>query len=321
MIPTVSVIMSVYNGLPYLHEAIESILSQTFRDFEFIIINDGSMDGTGDVLEQYAITDKRIFLVHQKNMGLTLSLNKGLSFAQGMYIARQDADDISLPHRIQMQVSFLDEYPDVGLLGTGIETIGEKSKKGKIFIYPEEHKMLVESWLLKLRDPFPHTSVMFRSEVLKKVGKYNPFYKKAQDYDLWLRVSERFKVASLPIVLCKLRIHSQSVSHDKGEQLKYALLALGTFFLKKRNRNNLGNFSISPQFVKDFESWFYTTPYPRRFKAKSFFNLVRAALYDRNYWKAFRYLVEATKVDPTWWCYQGVHLNLESALLKLSDFI
>jgi glycosyltransferase involved in cell wall biosynthesis len=167
MTPKVSIIMSVYNGLPYLHEAIESILSQTFRDFEFIIINDGSTDGTKEILEQYSGIDKKIVLVHQRNMGLTLSLNKALSIANGMYIARQDADDISLSHRIQMQVSFLDKYPDVGLLGTGIETIGEKTKKGKIFIYPEEHKMLVESWLLKLRDPFPHTSVMFRIEVIK----------------------------------------------------------------------------------------------------------------------------------------------------------
>jgi hypothetical protein len=106
------------------------------------------------------------------------------------------------------------------------------------------------------------------------------------------------------------------ISHNKGEQLNEALLALVIFLLKKQNRDNLAKFSISPQFVKNFESWFHTTPYPRRSKAKSFFHLARAALYDRDYWKAFRYIVEATKVDPTWWCYRGVNLNLKSVLSK-----
>ncbi|MHA1713815.1 MAG: glycosyltransferase, partial [Candidatus Ranarchaeia archaeon] len=124
--PKVSVIMSVYNAEKHVKKAIDSILSQTFRDFEFIIINDGSTDRTSEILKSYA--DPRLIVVNQANRGVTQSLNKAIGMARGQYIARMDADDISLPQRLEMQVEFLEEHPEVGLVGTSVITIDEEGK-------------------------------------------------------------------------------------------------------------------------------------------------------------------------------------------------
>ena len=127
--PKVSVIMSVYNGEKYLKEAINSILNQTFKDYEFIIVNDASTDKSIKILEEYAKKDNRIGLIHnEKNIGLTRSLNKAIKSANGAYIARQDADDISLPPRLEEEVNFLDKHPTVGLVGSYAWMIDEKGK-------------------------------------------------------------------------------------------------------------------------------------------------------------------------------------------------
>ena len=122
--PKVAVLMSVYNGEKYLREAINSILSQTFNDFEFLIINDGSTDGTADILKSY--TDSRIKIINnEKNIGLTKSLNKGLKIAKGEYIARQDADDISMPERLKEEVAFLEIHKDYAVVGTFVKILNE----------------------------------------------------------------------------------------------------------------------------------------------------------------------------------------------------
>ena len=123
--PLVSVLMSVYNGDRYLDEAIDSILSQTYENFEFIIINDGSTDHTKDILSSYSNQDNRIRVFHQKNHGLTFSLNRGLELSRGKYVARMDADDISSPRRLEEQINYLRANPEVGVLGTQMEIINE----------------------------------------------------------------------------------------------------------------------------------------------------------------------------------------------------
>ena len=130
--PKVSVVMAVYNGEQYLQEAIESILSQTFSDFEFIIVDDASTDCTPEIVQNYAKYDKRIRLMRNKrNLGLTKSLNRGLNVSQGIYIARQDADDLSLPKRLELQVHFLDDHIEIGALGAGVEIVDEKGSSLK----------------------------------------------------------------------------------------------------------------------------------------------------------------------------------------------
>lgn len=222
MAPKVSVVMSVYNAEKYLEEAIDSILNQTFSDFEFIIINDGSTDRTSEILKGY--TDPRLIIVNQANMGLTRSLNKAINMVRGEYIARMDSDDISLPERLQMQVAFLHGHPTVGLVGTRVIQIDENGE------FIAEWSLLAESAYIKtallIENQFCHGSVMFRRECIRKVGGYREEFKRAQDYDLWLRIAEYYEVANLIVPVYKLRITANSISFShKLEQDRYAALA------------------------------------------------------------------------------------------------
>jgi glycosyltransferase involved in cell wall biosynthesis len=222
--PEVTVLMSVYNGEEYLREATDSILKQTFTDFEFLIINDGSTDRTAEILESY--DDPRIKIINnEENMGLTKSLNKGLRMARGEYIARQDADDVSMLERLEKEVNFLDQNKNVGLVSTYYLII---KKNGKVL---HTMKCLTEDWELKEKllegNPFAHGSVMLRAECIGKVGLYREEFKSAQDYDLWLRISEVYDVANIHEPLYKWRFNSKSVSVTrKKQQDKYALLAI-----------------------------------------------------------------------------------------------
>ena len=219
MSPKVSVVMSVYNGERYLHKAVDSIFRQTFTDFEFIIIDDGSTDGTGEILKWFR--DDRVLCVrNEENLGLTRSLNKGLALARGEYIARMDADDISMPERLQRQVEYLDQHPHVGLVGVTpvcIDSAGSEQDRLNLLITNEE----IQAQLAQA-NCFCHGSVMFRRECLDAIGFYDETFLLAQDYDLWLRIAELFDVANLPEPLYRLREHNERLSETKEqEQLRY----------------------------------------------------------------------------------------------------
>jgi len=230
--PKVTVLMSVYNGEKYLKEAIDSILGQTFKDFEFIIINDGSTDKTREILESY--NDPRIKLINnKKNIGLTKSLNKGLRLARGEYIARQDSDDFSMPERLEKEVLFLDHNENIALVGTYYYMINEK---GKILntIKPSIKNEEIKSKLLN-GNQFGHGSVMFRKKCIQEVGYYREEAGPVEDYDLWLRISDRYNIANIPVPLYKWRINVKSVSVTKKVlQDKYALLAIELAKERKR---------------------------------------------------------------------------------------
>ena len=143
--PKVTVLMSVYNGKKYLHESVGSILNQTFKDFEFVIINDGSTDGTEKILEEYSRIDKRIVLIHNKeNLGLTKSLNKGIKVARGEYIARMDMDDISASDRLKKEVEFLDHHQDYAVIGTFVKIMNKDSNLIYMLERPIEDKKIRE---------------------------------------------------------------------------------------------------------------------------------------------------------------------------------
>ena len=202
--PKVTVLMPVYNGEKYLREAIESILNQTFKDFEFLIINDGSTDSSRDIVLSY--NDSRIRLIdNEKNIGLTKSLNRGLELARGEYIARMDADDVSLPERLEKQVSYLEIHPKVGVLGTWMKCIDEYGKPTSTQ-HPPTQPYLIK-WSLLFGCSIAHSSVMMRRAVLERVGGYNPEIVVAQDYGLWVRVSfeTQIQIANLPEELLLLR--------------------------------------------------------------------------------------------------------------------
>lgn len=215
----VTVLMSVYNGEKYLHEAIDSILNQTFKDFEFIIINDCSTDDTAKILESYK--DSRIRIVtNEKNIGVAKSLNKGLQLAQGRYIARMDADDISALNRLQKEVDFLHAHEDCAVVGTFTTIIDENSQPLLRYERPIEDADIQKS--LWKENCLAHGSVMMRKQALDDIGIYDESIKRAQDYDLWLRLSEKYHLANIPEYLYSVRHHDKSISAQyREEQLKY----------------------------------------------------------------------------------------------------
>jgi glycosyltransferase involved in cell wall biosynthesis len=201
--------MSVYNGERYLRESVESILKQTFADFEFIITDDGSRDATWDILNGY--DDPRVLLMRNpKNIGLTHSLNKGLVLARGEYVARIDADDVSFPQRLEMQVDFLERHTHIGVLGTAVQFIDSSGNPAKVQRFPEQHNAI--RWSLCFYNPIPHPSVMARRQLMEQASGYRPDLKTAQDYDLWQRLSSVTRLANLPDVLLYLRKHDASVT-------------------------------------------------------------------------------------------------------------
>lgn len=206
--PKVSILMPVYNSENYVREAIESILNQTFFDFEFLIFNDGSVDKSSEIIKKF--NDKRIkFFDYQENLGYLVRLNEGLKLAKGSYIARMDSDDISLPRRLERQVAFMDQHPDIAAAGTWARGIG--ALKGTIF--PTESDPELLHCKLLFSNQINHPTVIMRASVLHKNNLfYSPDYYHTEDYKMWLDISRVGKLANIPEILLDYRIHSSQIS-------------------------------------------------------------------------------------------------------------
>lgn len=206
LIPKVTVLMSVYNGEKYLREAIDSILNQTFKYFEFLIIDDGSMDNSREIIHSYK--DPRIRLIfNEKNIGLTKSLNIGLGLAKGEYIARMDADDISLKERLKMQIQTMDADSKIGICGTWAKIFGNEESIIKYPITPQEIRVALFYY-----NPIIHSSVMIRkSYLIMNNLKYDESFKQSQDYELWVRCAKKFQIMNIPRVLLCHRKHSNQI--------------------------------------------------------------------------------------------------------------
>jgi glycosyltransferase involved in cell wall biosynthesis len=200
--PTVSVVMSVFNGERYLAEAVESILGQNFHDFEFIVINDGSTDRTSVILESYLKIDPRLRVHHQEHKGLVESLNFGCALARGKYVARTDADDIAIEDRLMRQVDFMEKHPDIGVLGGAVQVIDSTGKALETSVNPAEDKD-IKLALLRGHCPFWHPSVLMRTDVFVSTGGYRKIVSGAEDHDLWLRIADHYRLANLETVVLK----------------------------------------------------------------------------------------------------------------------
>lgn len=225
--PKVTVIMPVYNGERYLDEAINSILSQSFTDFEFVIIDDGSDDRSWKIMQ--SIRDSRIRLErNEKNMGLIATLNRGIKLAKGEYIARMDCDDVSLPNRLKIQVMFLDTNQDIGMVGTDFTMItsdGTPWNPPKLFNVSTEPNLV--EWGLYFNCHVCHPSIMVRKTVYSHLGGYRDEFIHAEDYDFFLRAVSYTKISNLQQVMYKLRKHERNVSTIYGDiQQKNADLAV-----------------------------------------------------------------------------------------------
>jgi len=203
-LPLISVIMSCYNAEQFLSEAIESVLGQSFDNFEFILIDDGSIDNTLQIIYKYAHRDKRIVVVEKENSGLTHSLNIGLEMARGEWIARLDADDIALPVRFEQQIDYLKKNSEIVLLGSGYIEIDMHGYEIKTHSYPAKHSSQVEN-LKTGKSPFPHSSTIYNRSLALTLGGYRERLNGAEDRDFWLRLSRAGEIACLDEPLIKLR--------------------------------------------------------------------------------------------------------------------
>ena len=274
----VTVLMPVYNCERYLREAINSILQQTFTDFDLLIIDDGSTDESVAVIQEFC--DSRIQLVHNgANLGVIASLNKGLGLARGEYVARMDGDDVCLPGRLAHQVAFMEAHREIGMCGTWVEIIGEPS--GQIWRYPCDPDTVKCSHIFG--PVLAHPSVMMRRTFLNETRLlYDPLFKHSEDFDMWVRASEYTSLANIGKVLLRYRLHPQQVGRLHSEEqvatagkIRLAqLYKLGiipsTEEFRIHQSISLWRFESDMLFVEKVEKWFckllnanmYTKIYP-----------------------------------------------------------
>jgi len=229
----ISVLMPVYNANKYIKAAVDSILKQTFTDFEFIIINDGSTDGTLEILENYAKKDKRIRLISRENKGLVTTLNEGVALAKFPLIARMDADDIALPNRFREQIDFLKEHNEVVALGGSFIIIDDKSRELHLLMPPLDNESIQINGL-KGHCPINHPTAMIRTDSIRNVGGYRDEFYPSEDLDLWLRLGEIGKLVNLENAVIKYRFLSNSISGRMSTQQNNAARAAVEAAWKRR---------------------------------------------------------------------------------------
>ncbi|OGS17288.1 MAG: hypothetical protein A2219_03400 [Elusimicrobia bacterium RIFOXYA2_FULL_50_26] len=235
--PQISVIMSVYNGARYLRQAVESVLAQSLGDFEFIIIDDGSNDESPAILDEYASRDGRIRLTHRQNKGLTVSLNEMIASARGGIIARQDADDYSHPDRFMEQMRYLRNNPWIMLLGTAGYIINENGvviQRQKIMTGTSRlHKKILKN------NRFIHGSVMIRKSCLDEIGAYNDVFIYGEDYELFLRIANKYPVDNIDMPLYYYRINPASVSLVNCRKQEQTGIVVREFYRRNKNTSAL----------------------------------------------------------------------------------
>lgn len=213
--PQVSVIMSVYNTEKYVGKAIKSVLDQTFSDFEIILIDDGSADSSIEIVKQ--LKDPRIRIVRQTNHGLVYSFNKAVSLARADFLARMDADDITLPSRFEKEIAWLKADKHRGLVGTYFSYIDEETSKPLDVVMDPPFKHLDIARLMYIVNPFGHGSIMMRKDAVAQAGGYHAEYEPSEDYDLWRRIAKDWQIGMIPEVLYLWRFHPGSISRRKSE--------------------------------------------------------------------------------------------------------
>lgn len=246
----ISVLMPVYNAEKYLREAIDSILNQTFRDFEFIIINDASTDNSKNIILSY--DDKRIrYFENNKNLGVSRSLNKGLKFAKSNLVARMDADDISSFKRLELQYEEMNRDKEITVLASNFDVVDERGH----FLYRENYAQSSEEiyYILRFRDCLGHPTVMFRKSIILNVFHGYAINHEAEDYDLWLRISSRYKISKLNTSLLKLRTSRNSRMGSVGKKID-----ADAMYISKNNLESLISGKVNLDTIEIFGRNFAT---------------------------------------------------------------
>ena len=224
--PAISVVMPVYNAEPFVAETMDSILGQTFRDFEFVCINDGSKDGSLAILERYAKQDPRVRVISRPNTGLVPALNEGLELSRGRYIARIDSDDLSAPNRFALQFARMEAEPALVALGSNADAMDEQGNLLGAYDNPLTHEEIERAHLAGMSS-IHHPAVMMRADAVRRVGGYRKETWPCEDYDLWMRLGEVGRLANLPERLLTKRLMAGSIvatTLDRQEQKQLLVL-------------------------------------------------------------------------------------------------
>jgi glycosyltransferase involved in cell wall biosynthesis len=215
--PTVSVMMPVFNSGRFVAAVVRSLLAQTYRDFELLIMDDGSRDDSPRILRDLAETDPRIRLSLRENHGTLATRNELLKLARGKYLAVNDSDDLSLPHRLERQVAFLDAHPDVAVVGGWFDMIDARGRR-LTTLHPPADDAEIQRLALRGHCSICHSAGMMRRDAVERVGGYGRDFKFAHDLELWLRLGEVGKLANLPETVIQFRLHQNSISETKREE-------------------------------------------------------------------------------------------------------
>jgi glycosyltransferase involved in cell wall biosynthesis len=236
-LPTVSVMMPVYNAGAFVARTVRSILNQTFADFELLVLDDGSRDASPRILRGLAESDRRIRLSLRENHGAIASRNELLKLARGKYLAVNDADDLSLPHRLERQVAFLDANPGVVCVGGHFDMIDAKSRRLTTLCPPEDDAG-IQHLALRGHCSICHSAAMMRRDAVERVGGYGKNFTFAHDLELWLRLGEAGALANLPETVIQFRLHESSISETKREeQRRFCRLACEQAWARRRIRD------------------------------------------------------------------------------------
>ncbi len=251
--PSLSVVMAVYNGEKFLSDAIDSVLLQTHRDFEFLIVNDGSTDGSLCILNEFSRKDSRVKVINQKNKGLPAALNRAVREASGELIARMDADDISLPWRFERQIADMREY-GVDLVGSAVYTIDQDGSVDGRRFFPRWHDEIQAT--LPMRNCISHPSVIFKRGIFFEVGGYDVNFRNSQDYDLWLRLIDKYRFYNSDALLLKYRRHDDRISSksNKSKQTNYSVCASLNYFNRRYGLDEIIPFAAAEDVICNFDS-------------------------------------------------------------------
>lgn len=249
--PEITVLTIVHNAERYITEAIDSVLNQTYRNFEYILVDNNSTDNTPKILADYAQKDERIKLIKETKQGVLYARNAGLQIAKGKWVAILDADDIALPNRLGYQLDFVRKNPEVVMVGSGCIMMDEDGEFLKSYSYPGDHKSLVRR-LENQEAFFPHSSAFYNRQAVTKLGGYR--FSAAEDYDLWLRLSIVGEIACIQEFLTKLRRHIQSNSFNTDQEyyLLYKAISLICHF---RRKMGLSDLFLKREKWNDFLEW------------------------------------------------------------------
>jgi glycosyltransferase EpsE len=290
--------MSVYNDERFIAESMESILAQEGPEWEFVIVDDAGTDNSSAILDSY--TDRRITLIrHTVNRGLAASLNHGLLYCRGRYIARQDGDDISEPGRIRKQAAFLEQRPDIAYVGTGLTVIDEEGRRGRTYMYSDRPEYMREC-IQRLNVPLCHPTLMFRREALLAVAGYDELFKKSEDYDLHTRLLARFNASSIREPLVRLRQRGQSMQSgdSSGECLKYVLFA----YARQLAEPEYGSLPRNAELLllSEITEWFQRGPLGRCWTASIKRRTALESFVQGRRWRGLVGLARAISQDPAW---------------------